>query len=307
LKINKEVKVAVFVIIAGTMLYTGFNFLKGIDFLNSTNTYYVKFSDVAGLQVSNSVILNGLTVGRVSDIEILDDSAHTLKVSFEINKKIKVGEDAKTIIASPDLLGGKALLINVGDINKPAKDGSYLKGEVEKGFADKIGETTAPIVDNIQISILKLNQLLAEENIKNLSNIISNLEKTSAALNKLVAINSANLNATTANIKNLTASLVETEKQLKPILEKINLLADTLNKAPLASTITHTNEAISELQKTLTSLNQGNGTLGKLITNDSLYTNLNNTARDLDLLLIDLKNKPSRYVQFSVFGKKDKK
>lgn len=288
------------------MFYAGFNFLKGIDFLNSTKRFYVLYPNVAGLQVSNSVIVNGLSVGRVSEIKIEDDSAHTLKVAFDIDKNIEVGENATAMIASPDLLSGKALILTLGDINKPLKNKSFIKGEIEQGFMSKISETASPIVGNLQTSITRLNQLIAEENIKNISLMIANLKKTTEMINLMIATNQQNLLATTENIKKLTASLVETEKQLKPILSKMDVFADSLNKMQLASTIATTNQTIAELQTTLETINKGQGTLGKLVKDDSLYINLNNTARDLDLLLIDLKKKPSRYVQFSVFGKKEK-
>lgn len=122
----------------------------------------------------------------------------------------------------------------------------------------------------------------------------------------MIVSNDARIGAILQNVQNLTHSLIETEKMLKPILSKTNTFADSLNKMQLASTIASTNKTLLELNKSLAQINNGNGTVGKLLYNDSLYTYLSNSSRDLDKLLVDLKERPKRYVHFSLFGRKDK-
>ncbi len=291
---------------AGTMLYTGFNFLKGIDLLRSTRRYFSTYPDVAGLKVSNAVMLNGLAVGRVSEIKILPDENHTLQVAFDVDKKIDLGDSSKAIIASSGLLGDQTILLYLGEITKPVAEQSFIKGEVEKGLTTKISESLDPVMKSLQLSMNQINTLLDKDNVAAISATLKNLERTSVVLNRMMESNANNLLATTGNLKTLTASLVQTEKQLKPLLEKTNSIADSLNKMQLASTVATANKTIAELNTLLSGINNGQGTLGQLAKNDSLYVYLKNTSRDLDLLLVNLREKPGRYVHLSLFGKKDK-
>jgi phospholipid/cholesterol/gamma-HCH transport system substrate-binding protein len=306
LKISREVKVAIFVVIAGTMLYTGFNFLKGIDLLRSTRKFYALYPNVNGLKVSNSVIVNGLSVGRISEIKIMNDAKNTLEVAFDIDKSIILGDSAKAIIASLSILGDKVLLLELGNVNKPVEEKSYIKGELESDLTTKISSSVDPIMKNIMITTDQLNKILGNDNVKALSTTFKNLEKTTLLLNNLMAANADNINSTTGNLKKLTASLVETEKELKPLLQKTNTIADSLTKMQLAATVATANRTIADLDSLLTGINKGEGTLGQLAKNDSLYVYLKNTSRDLDKLLVNFREKPSRYVHFSLFGKKDK-
>jgi phospholipid/cholesterol/gamma-HCH transport system substrate-binding protein len=304
MKIHKEVKVAIFVIIAGTMLYTGFNFLKGIDFFSTTKRYYAVYPNVSGLTVSNPVMMNGLAVGRVGEIVIMNDSAQTLQVALDIKKDVIIGDSSKSIISNLGLLGGKAIVIKLGNQKKPIPEKGLLMSEIEKELTDQVGESLSPIVSNLDLTIRRVNGILSEKNVNNITSMISNLEQTTILLNKMLDANGKTIYASTSNLQKLTGSLVETEKQLKPLLEKANTLADSLNRMKLVSTIDNANKAITELNNMLGSLNKGEGTAGKLLHNDSLYFNLNNTARDLDYLMVDLKANPKRYVHFSLFGAK---
>lgn len=304
LKITKEIKVAIFAIVAGTLLYTGFNFLKGIDLFRTTSRYYSKYANVAGLQVSNAVILNGLNVGRVSEIKILDDEKHSLQVAFDIDKTIVLGDSAKAVIASPDLLGGKAIILVAGSPKNPIKENSFITGEVEQGITSKLTETAAPIVNSVQNTMGQVNKLMSDENIKSISQSLHNLEKTTRTLNKVMEANKANLASITSNLKKLSASLVETEKEIKPLLQKANVMADSVNKMQLAATVANINKTVGELNIALDGINKGQGSIGQFMKNDSLYIYLNNTSRDLDKLLVDFKANPKRYVHFSVFGGK---
>lgn len=306
MSIHKEVKVAIFVIIAGTMLYMGFNFLKGVDFLSSTKRYYATYPDVQGLTVSNPVIVNGLTVGRVSNIEFLDDSAHALKVSIDVRKEVSLGDSSISVIANQGILGGKAIIIKVKNPSKPLPKESFLISEIEASMMDKLSVKTDPILNNFNISLMKVNNLMSENNTKTISSILVNLEQSTKALQLMISNNDKKIGLVMQNVQNLSASLVETEKMIKPILTKTSSFADSLNKMQLASAVNQTNLAISELNKSLKNINNGKGTAGKLIYDDSLYVHLDNSARDLDKLMIDMKANPKRYVHFSIFGRKDK-
>lgn len=305
--IHKETKVAIFVIIAGTMLYMGFNFLKGVDFLSSTKRYYAMYADVQGLTVSNPVIVNGLTVGRVSDITFTDDSAHALKVSIDVRKEVSLGDSSIAIIANQGLLGGKSIILKIRNPDNPLPNKSVLISEIETSMMEKLSKKTDPILNNFNTSLTKVNEMMNEKNMKTIASILTNLELSTKALQMMISNNDKKIGLVMQNVQNLSSSIVETEKMIKPILTKTSTFADSLNKMQLASAVNQTNKAIAELNKSLQSINAGKGTAGKLLYDDSLYVHLDNSAKDLDKLMIDMKENPKRYVHFSVFGRKDKK
>jgi phospholipid/cholesterol/gamma-HCH transport system substrate-binding protein len=304
--IHKETKVAIFVIIAGSMLYMGFNFLKGVDFFSSTKRFYAIYPDVQGLTVSNPVIVNGLTVGRVSNIEFLDDSAHALKISIDVPKEVSVGDSSVCIIANQGILGGKAIILKVKNPAKPLENKSFLIPEIESSMMEKLSTKTDPILNNFNTSLQKVNGIMSDENTKTISAILKNLELSTHSLQLLIKNNDQKIGAVMQNVQNLTSSLVETEKMLKPILQNATSFSDSLNKMQLASAVNRTNQAMAELNKSLNQINAGKGSVGKLLYDDSLYVHLDNSAKDLDKLMIDLKQNPKRYVHFSLFGRKDK-
>jgi len=230
-----------------------------------------------------------------------------INLGIDVNKEVLVGDSAKAIISNLSLIGGKAITLKLGNPAKPLPEKSMLISEVEQGLTDKLGERFNPMVSDLEITVKHINNLLSEKNTQSISAVLQNLEKTSVMLNSIMDVNGKTIYSTTSNLQKLTGSLVETEKELKPLLSKANTLADSLNRMKLVSTIDKTNTAMAELNLMLSALNKGEGTAGKLLHDDSLYTNLNSTARDLDKLMIDLKANPKRYVHFSLFGgKKDK-
>ena len=307
--ITKEVKVGLLAIIAGTILYLGFNFLKGIDFLSPTNTYWVVYKDIGGLTVSNPVLLNGLQVGRVHTTK-LRTSDNKILVQLEVDNDIPVGDSSIALLANNGILGGKAIVLVTKAVNKNLENGDTLIAAKERGVQDIIYDKAGPVINDLDTMIVGLNgvltQIRAEER---LAKILANFQKISYQLDLLLYDNSKNLNGITTNLNTLSASLVETEKSLKPLLEKMNTLADSLNQMPLAQTVENANKSMANLNGILTEINQGQGSIGKLVKTEELHNSLNKTVQDLDKLFLDIQARPKRYVHFSVFGgnKKEKK
>jgi phospholipid/cholesterol/gamma-HCH transport system substrate-binding protein len=251
-------------------------------------------------------MLNGLSVGMVSKIEIMNDAERKLKVVFDVDNHITVGDSAVAIIASNGLLGGKSIVLNPGNFGKPVKPNSQIAGEVEKDVTEKLTEKLSPIIENLNITIGNLNKLTNDENLLIVKSILKNIDNTIKGVNAMLDRNTPVMNSTLDNIKTISASLIEQQKKLDVLLSKANVFTDSLNKMQLAAAVNNTNKSVIELHTMLQTINKGDGTMGKLVKDDSLYTNLNKVAADLDKLLVDLRQRPKRYVHFSLFGKKDK-
>lgn len=308
MKISKEFKVGLLALIAGVLMYFGVNFLRGSDFLSSTNTYYAIYDDIDGLTVSNQVLVNGLTVGRVSDIRILQDQGNKLMVAIDVEDEIMLGDSTVALLIDSDLLGSKAISLEIGEVTTPKKHKDMLIARIDVGFTEAIKQTAMPVIDNMDSVFININQLLANLNRNNevINSTFANLNQTSDELKMVAAESRQKLASIMANVNQLTASLSDAENGLEPLLMKMNNLADSLNDMPLKQTVGEAYMAMNNLKEITETINEGGGSLGKLMNDDSLYQNLNSSAESLDRLLIDLRENPNRYIHFSVFGRKDK-
>ncbi|QMW01814.1 MlaD family protein [Spirosoma foliorum] len=308
MKVSQEVKVGLLAVVSLAMFYFGFRFLKGSDFFNSTNKYRVVYDNIDGLVPSNPVRINGLSVGRVKSIEILQNKGNKLLVTVELRKDIRVTQGTRAILVDDGLLGGKLIQLTIDPQKPELEDGGMLLAVKETGLSALIKEKTLPVLNNVDSLTYQLNRVVSQFDQTGvmLNQTLKSADAGVKTLDLTIAENRAGLKATLASVSHLAASLVETEKQLKPILAKADTFADSLQGLQLKQTLGTVNKTVEGLQRILTDVNNGRGSLGKLTSDEALYSNVNKTAASLEKLLTDLREHPKRYVQFSVFGKKEK-
>lgn len=306
MKVSKEFKVGLLAVVSITILYLGFNFLKGIDFFSATKQYYAVYEKIDGLNISNNVILNGLSVGRVADIKILPSSGNKIIVELDVNSDIDLYPSTVALLTDEGLLGSKIveLLISDTPVETMLEDGDTLKTELDEGLVASIQEKAAPITDELEITLARINNLLAK-NTESVTRTMNNLEQTSATINTTVQQNQSELNQLMKNFNEAAKQLAFVMQDLPPVVNKMNQFADSLNDMQLAATAQRLQATVTNLNQTLEKINQGEGSLGKLVNDDSLYLNLNQAAQNLDKLMIDVRERPGRYVNFSVFGSKN--
>jgi len=308
---SNELKVGVLTVVSLAVLYWGFNFLKGMNFFKSVHTYHLVYDEVNGLLTSNPVKINGLIVGRVHDINVLQDRNNLILVSIQVNDNIVLNKQTLALLKDDGLLGGKFVELKMKKVGTNLTDGDTLVTEKSVGLMDSFTGEGSTVVKDVSGSLASVNQILDEY--KGLGSeirkIVVNANQITQSTQLMLAQNQAGIQQITTNLSRLTASLVETEKEIKPLLSKFNSVADSLKAIQIASTIATANKSLAEVHKSLQAINQQQGTLGKLVYNDSLYNNLNRTLADLDSILVDFKVRPKRYIpNISVFGKtKDKK
>ncbi|HVD99278.1 MAG TPA: MlaD family protein [Cytophagaceae bacterium] len=305
MKISKEVKIGIMALVSGVVLYLGFNFLKGTDFFSPIKTYYVFYNDIDGLTVSNPVVINGFSVGRVNDIVLDQEHNNRIKVELQIDKEIVLGDSTQAFLSSVDLLGGKSIVLKLGRNSRIYESGDTLAGSKEKGFIQVLGDKATPVISNLDSTILKINAILGDETNSNVKKLLNNLVVASESLKQLMAENKQNIKGITGNLNTLSASLVETEKSLKPILAKFNTLADSLNDLELKRVVNNANTAMANLSVITEKINKGDGSLGALINDKKTVENLNRTMSSIDALVIDLQKHPKNYL--SPLGRSAKK
>lgn len=307
MKISKEVKVATLAIIAGVILYFGVRFLKGTEVFSSNNTFFVVYESVDGLTASNPVLINGLPVGYVDRIQLLQRNNNQLLVTLKIEDNIILGDSTAAVLSTSDLLGSKAIVLDVKNISRPLDEGDTLLARKDVGIAELVQAKTLPIVDQLDTTITRINYLLAAfvKDTSSVSNALENVEQTTFQVESMVTENRRDLNEVIRNFRQLSETLADSEEGIAPLMVKLNTVADKLNEIELQSTVMKIDSTMANLQAITRKIEQQEGTMGKLVNDDSLYVNLNQTVADLDSLLVDLKANPKRYVRFSIFGGKD--
>ena len=307
---SNELKVGFLALIAFLILYFGFNYLKGNDVFSSARVYYVEYDNVDGLMVSNQVMINGIEVGKVKKVELQPTKSNKILVTLRFSQDIVLPDKTVAVLSDGALLGGKIIRLRLeGKGNLPEE--SFLKGETEVGVTSLLKERAIPVIANADSLLVSFRQISTK--FDNTGTYLNTLLKTSnetvsninGSVNGIVADNRANVAQISANMKILSADLMETEKQLRPLLTKFNTVADSLQALRIGKTLREVDLAVVSLKKIVQGLERGEGTAGKLIKNDSLYLGLNKTVLDLDKLLLDFRLQPKRYIGISVFGKKN--
>jgi phospholipid/cholesterol/gamma-HCH transport system substrate-binding protein len=294
---TKEFMVGLFIAIAIVLLYFGFNFLKGIDFFSRTNKYYAVYENINQLAISNPVLVNGYPVGRVSKIRILQEKHNHVLVEFEIESDIVLTDSTKAILTS-ELLGGKSILLKIHPSQKKLQPGDTLHAEVAKGMFDMLSETATPVATDLQTTLRKFNDIIdnLSKNSKQLDLILTNFQATPGLLNTTLITANGKINDLSGTFKSVAENLNGTLNELKPTLTNFKTLSDSLKMLKLNQTLTKTQQTISSLNQTLSRLNKGDNTMSKLMTEDTLYVNLNKLLRSLDSLAVNFNNNPKHFL-----------
>jgi phospholipid/cholesterol/gamma-HCH transport system substrate-binding protein len=307
LKISREVKTAVLVVSGILLFIYSFNFLKGEDLLNPSRNFFVEYDNVEGLTSSTPVTINGLIVGKVKEISFKDDASGKLLVELLIDSDFKFSKNSVAQLYDASLIGGKAVaIVPAFDNAAEAKDNDYLQSDVKQGITESLTQKLVPLQDKIESVILNADTLL-----KNFNEVLD--AQTKSNLKASVA----NLNATISSFKTtsgtLNAMLVENQGKLTTTFDNVELITGNLSKvsdsiaqANLGETIKNLQSTVGNFNTLLANIENGQGSIGKLMKDDGLYNNLEGASKQLEQLLQDMKINPKRYVHFSLFGKKQK-
>jgi len=285
-----------------------YNYLKGINLFEKTRTFQVIYTKVDGLSPSNPVTLNGYKIGKVQKINFNSNNTRELIVDIVIENDVKFSKTSKAELYETGLIGGKAIaIIPDYDNNAIAESGDYLIGSVKPGLTDLVNQIMPQIqlqleavMKKTEIVLSNINTLFDEETKKSLKSSIdqfasltNSLSETSGNINDFIKDNSSNL---TTTIDNLNATSL-----------KMKDMSNSMSEVDLNLILTNLDSTISNLNNITNKLNQGEGTIGKLIHDDGLFKNLDNATKNLEELIEDIKLNPKRYVHFSIFGKKPDK
>ena len=312
MKVSNETKIGALTAIAIVVLILGYNFLRGNDILSREQRFYAIYGHVDGLNISKPVLVNGFQIGRVSDMK-LQPSGKTL-VEFKINKDYLIPENSVARLMSTDLLGNKAIEFELGNSKVNAESKDTLRSNVERSLA----ESVQPVQKKAEAIITKMDSLLTSVNtilnpsfqknidrsFKSVASTLETIDRTTKKVDGLVGSESGRIGKILANFESISSNLRNNNQHISHIVANFDQLSNQVAKTNIQETLTNANKAMTDLQAAINKINNGTGSIGLLLNDDKLYNNLNNSAANLDKLMIDLKANPKRYVSFSIFGGK---
>jgi len=309
MKITREFKIGIVAVIAIVLTIWGINFLKGINVLKPTDKYYAVYNNVKGLIESAVVYLNGYKVGNVTGIAFDRNNMNKIVVQISLHQKLKLPRNTALVIRSASLISGTKDLDLVPG-NEPGfhESGDTLVSllQVElTDYIDPIRHQVESLVTSMDTLMVSLNGLMDEKTRANMQGAIANLNGALGSL-RLSLQSTGSLSESMDNLASFTGNLEKNNERISAILENFGAISDTLKQADLKALINNADVTFAKIAELFDQINKGKGTAGQLITNDSLYNNLNSALASLDSLLTDLREHPKRYVHLSVFGKKDK-
>lgn len=313
MKISSEVKIGIIITIAIAVTIWGLNFLKGRNILKGVNTYYAVFEDIGGLEKNSKIFIKGYEVGQVSEIYFDDNGSRNLIVLLGIEKAHDIPMDSEAILFDADLLGTKAIMLSLSKSDQLHKSGDTVMCRIQYGLTDRLEQQLLPVKNKAENLIVTVDSLISSLNYvfdRNtsamLQSSINNLESSTDGIQNMLS-DQGKLTSMIANMEAITRNLKNHNEQLSSTMSNIESITDSIASSELKSTISNTNKTLAETHLILEKINQGDGTLGMLVNNDSLYQNLSSLAMELDLLLKDLQENPKKYINVSVFGKSEKK
>ncbi|QKJ29967.1 MCE family protein [Mucilaginibacter mali] len=314
MKISNETKIGALTAISIAILIIGYNYLRGNDVFSRSNKYYAVYKSVEGLAVSKPVLVNGFQIGRVSHMELQPDGRTIVEFKIEPNYNIPNNTLAK--LESTDLLGGKAIVFELGNSKEYAENKDTLRADIQGSLAESlqpIQRKAEILIGKVDSSLAAINKILNPEFQRNvdrsfasIANSLQTLEGTTKKIDNLVAAQTNHINNILANAETASGGLKTTVNNMNEVTGNFKKVSNDLANSNIKQTLENANKAVADLQAVMAKVNSKDGSLGLLLNDKQMYQNLNNASKSLDDLLIDLKAHPKRYVSFSVFGgKKD--
>ncbi|MCT2564459.1 MlaD family protein [Chryseobacterium herbae] len=315
MKFSKEIKAGVIALLAIVGFVVLFQFMKGRSLFTTDNIFYAKYDNVEGLAQSSAVSINGLKVGQVD--KIIPKTAKDGKISFivkiTVDDKFEFSKNSTLEIFEPGLMSGKEMRVNLMYGGQTAKDGDTLLGSFKLGTLGSLSSQVGPVKDQLQTVLHRVDSLMANANLlvdaqnrAEIKALLSNLNKTVGALQTTAGSVNTLVGHNDPKLQKVLDDAAITMQSGKVTLDKYGNLAESIDTKKLNSTIANLDATVGKLNQVISGVDNGQGSLGKLMKDEQLYNNLNSASTNLNSLIEDMKANPKRYINFSVFGKNNK-
>lgn len=315
---SKEIKVGIIAILAILICFFGINFLKGSAIFGGDKTLYAKYPKIEGLTKASPVMMYGFQVGRIDDIRMINEPINKIEVKFHVRKDIDIPKSSLAEIFAKDILGAMAIeLMPFGNL-KSFESGDSLKGTLRLGIFDKVGSAIDPLTEkvghlmsSVDTTINAINGIFNESTRKNLrhsftsiNGALDHINHATLVVDDLTSKQSEVINKIMNNVASITTTLKNHEGSITKMIDNFSNISDSLKAANIKSTLLMAQKSVSDLSNMISKIEKGEGTIGQLVTNKKMYNNLEESSKNLNLLVEDLRLRPFRYVHFSLFGRK---
>ncbi|HAW19066.1 MAG TPA: hypothetical protein DCX14_02695 [Flavobacteriales bacterium] len=314
MKIRNEIKVGVVILVALGLLYFGMNYLKGSDIFSSARYYYSVYDRIDGLTRDNPVMLNGAKIGRVASVDLMPENGNKVLVKMEIQlEALRIPDSTQAVIVNQDLLGSKAINLDFPINGSFDIDSDTLIPGIEKEIGQVVEESLAPIQAKIERIVEETSDLIAHvqltittinKTVNTAEEAIGSIKHATESIDTMVVSQQAKLSRVLDNVGAITANLRSNSENINNILQNVATISDSLTRANYATAVQNASSALAQFDSLITSINNGEGSLGLLVTDDKLYRNLEQASIEIDKLAEDIRRQPKRYL--SPLGKKNK-
>ena len=297
---SKEFKIGLFVVTVLTVSFFLINYLRGKDLFNKEIEICARYSEVDGLVPSAPVFIKGYKAGKVTEV-IYDPSSDDFMVTCSVMKDFRIPVDSKMMIYGVDIMGGKGIRIDLGTSQDVVADGGLLSSSSEPAMLDGLAAGVVPLMDklgmtldSISVTVSSVNRLLADQNI---SRTIAHLEKTMSEVSDIVAVidgKSDELNVFLDNLASLSSQFISISEKADTLVSDVSGLVSKISADELSA-------VVSSFRSLLENINDPDGTVGRLLTDDSVYDSVDVLLNDVDLLMRKIQENPKKYIKISVF------
>lgn len=320
IRLSRELKIGITTVVTIIAFIWGFNYLKGKSVFNRQRTFYVAYDNVAGLMKANTVSISGLSIGQVDDIYFDENKPSQVIVELTVSNNINIPKNSVARLYSSDLLGTKGIEIVLGNSKEFVNDGDTLKAVIASSLQEEVNQMVQPILKKAGNMISSIDTVLTAvgnvfnyrtrnnliESVESLRRTMYHIQSTTQSIDTLMGSERDRLGSIFRNVESITNNLEQNNEELSRIISNAALISDTIAKFNLSSTLANLESSIKNLTDATDKINKGEGTIGQLVNNKSLYDDLQSSSHQLDLLLEDIRLNPKRYVHFSMFGRTGK-
>lgn len=303
MKFSKEFKIGIFVVVIATISFFLINYLRGEDLFNREIEVVSRYSNVEGLVASAPVYIKGYKAGKVTEVTFRPET-DDFEVVCSVRKEFRIPVDSRMTIYAVDIMGGKGVRIDLGQSHEYIEDGSYIEPEFEAGLMDGLAAGLTPLIekvnntlDSLGVTVSGVNRVLSEQNSASITRTIAHLEKTMASVRAIASsVNgrSAELESFIVNLSALSQSFDGIVAKVDTTVSEVNGLMATLNESEI-------DKVVKSLHTLVDNINDPEGSVGKLLTDDSVYNSVDSLLNDIDVLVRKIQENPKKYIRISVF------
>lgn len=317
MKITKEFKIGALTVATLLLVVWGLNFLKGKDILSRQIIFFAIYDDVTGLIESNPVSINGVSIGQVNKIRFMPDGSGRILVENIISQEVPIPVNSVSKLTGASLTGSREIIIELGDAGQYIQDGDTLSSTTQSSIQDEVSELVLPIKQRAEDlftevdSVLTIFQAIFNEQTKNnitqsftsLEETLNNIKNTTSKLDETIESETTRIAAIMENAESISTNLKNNNETLTNILNNFSSVSDSLAAANIKQTLLDAEKSIASLNQVMDKINKGEGSLGLLVNDENLYHNLENSSKQLEMLLEEIRKNPGDYIKLSVFGR----